>query len=180
MVWKVKVKPYRKFLGGGVLFWTKNGVALAAKNLRNHIELKQLEKREKELEVQLERLREKNPNSDITSSNAHGIEERNFEPQTGKFKKIRSTVSISTGSETHSVNEVESIHTGLEEGSGNVGTTEQSDRPLHTPTTASSNEAEGSANIAIPPSEGVGRPTIPIDSHTHHAVDDRAENDLWP
>ena len=163
LFWKVKVKPYRKFLGGGVLFWTKNGVALAAKNLRNFIELKQLEKREKELEVQLGRLREKNPSNDITSSNVHGRKERNLKPQTEKFKKIRSTVSISTGSETHSVNELESIHAGLE----------------HTPTTAPSNETEGSTTIAIPPSEGVGRPTIPIESHTH-AVDDTVENDLWP
>ena len=33
LFWKVKVKPYRKFLGGGMLFSTKNGIALASQNL---------------------------------------------------------------------------------------------------------------------------------------------------
>jgi hypothetical protein len=68
LFWKVKVKPYRKFLGGGVLFWTKNGIVLAARNLRNYLEFQQLQKRETELQAQLERLRMQNPSSSSSGS----------------------------------------------------------------------------------------------------------------
>ena len=182
LFWKVKVKPYRKFLGGGVLFWTKNGVALAAKKLRNYFELKQLEKRKKEIEAQLERLREKNPSKNITSNTVHGREERHFNSPSEKFKNIQATVSIVTGSETHPVSGIGSIHIGTDQGSSDNGTTEQIDKSLETPTTASSQETEsqsGSATIVIPPPESYGRPTMPIDSYTR-GIDDRLENDLSP
>ena len=96
LIWKVRVKPYRKFLGGGVLFWTKNGIALAARNLRSYLELRQVERRERELRAQLERLRISNPVSNESNTTKTVADSDDQLPLEG-FKTIRSTMSISSG-----------------------------------------------------------------------------------
>mmetsp|Transcript_20071 Transcript_20071/g.47056 ORF Transcript_20071/g.47056 Transcript_20071/m.47056 type:complete len:1209 (+) Transcript_20071:442-4068(+) len=96
LIWKVRLKPYRKFLGGGVLFWTKNGITLAARNLRNYLELRQVERRERQLQGQLERLRIQNPASSESSTTKNDAEDDDQQLLEG-FQTIRSTMSISSG-----------------------------------------------------------------------------------
>jgi len=71
LFWKVKVKPYRKFLGGGMLFSTKKGIALASRNLRNYMELQQLKKKETELQALLDILKKKSPSSSKSTTTAN-------------------------------------------------------------------------------------------------------------
>jgi hypothetical protein len=106
LFWKVRVKPYRKFLGGGVTFFTKNGIVLAARNLRKYIELLQLGKREIELQAQLGRLRSENPkiSTDNSSTEKNDGDNDDWLPLEG-FKTIRSTFSISTGPSADAANE---------------------------------------------------------------------------
>lgn len=96
LIWKVRLKPYRKFLSGGVLFWTKNGITLAARNLRNYLELRQVERRERQLQAQLERLRIQNPTSNESSTKKNDSEDNDQLLLEG-FQTIRSTMSISSG-----------------------------------------------------------------------------------
>ncbi len=164
LFWKVKVKPYRKFLGGGVQFWTKNGISLAARNLRNYIELKQLEVREKEIQAQLERLRVQKPDSGV-DSNADSDTEKETRPLR---KTIRSTLSISSGEFNDSINEAKE------------GTPQKDDKKeLQTPMNSSNTGVpDGTRTIAIPPRTIDDRATIQIDSSTH-AVDDSIDEEFW-
>ena len=164
LFWTVKVKPYRKFLGGGVQFWTKNGISLAARNLRNYIELKQLEVREKHLQAQLERLRVQKPDSGV-DNNAESDTEKEARPLR---KTIRSTLSISSGEFNDSVNEAKE------------DTTQKDDKKeLQTPMNSSNTGVpDGTRTIAIPPRTINDRATEPIDSSTH-AVDGSIDEEFW-
>ena len=105
LFWEVKVKPYRKFLGGGMLFSTKNGIALASRNLRNYLELQQLKKKEADLQALLDVLKKKNPSSSsdsTTTANSNNDTNDDQLPLEG-VKTIRSTVSISSVQVTDSV-----------------------------------------------------------------------------
>ncbi len=181
LFWKAKVKPYRKFLGGGVQFWTKNGISLAAKNLRNYIELKQLERREKQLQAQLERLREQKPSSSTESSNTDSdVEvENNDIPPSGDLKTIRSTLSISSGPLNDFVDE---SNASTSNSDWNNDTTQKDGKgTLQTQINSSNTGVQnqhGMRTIAIPPRPNDDRGTIPIESHTH-AVNGEVDNEFW-
>jgi len=102
LIWKVEVKPYRKILAGGVLFWTKNNITLASRNLRKYLEIQQLEREERELKDQLNILRTKNPASSSSGSRSDNKKddyddaEKDDQNLFEGLKTIRSTLSISS------------------------------------------------------------------------------------
>jgi len=69
LIWRVKVKPFQKFLVGRVLHFTKNGIATVAQKLRKYLELQNVQKREKEIRTQLESLRSNITNDFDTGDN---------------------------------------------------------------------------------------------------------------
>lgn len=152
----------------------------------NYLELKQLERRETELQAQLEILGKQKPGSIIRSSNTEKDAERGDKLPMGGFKSIRSTVSISSEQTTGSVDEKkESVNIRDSSNSNkdsNDDTTEKKDEePLQTPITSSYTGVESQSRIrtiVIPPPAIDDRATIPIDSNTH-AVNDKLDEGFW-